>query len=415
MSVNTLASNFSADVSTYIAKKLLSLALKQLVMYQICDKPKQPANSGRTFQFTRFERVALPQSPLGEGVTPGDSAMAITTVTAVLDQWGAVIPISDVAIDSVTHPVLQKAIGLAGMQAKEVLDREAVKIALTGTNLYFPGVVASRGGLLASDKMQSTIVGKVVAGLRQNGAMPYDGDMLIGVIDPFVEDDILADTTFVQAAVYAGAKKLYNSEVGSWKGVRWVRSNAIPIVKYFAGSSAKAGAAGGALTASTTYNFKLCVVDKNTGEELFIGPVESQATGVGEGTVNITMPALPTGATAGSLYRIYFGSNGGTLYKYSSDHAAAAVVGVTSLPTSGDVAPASPPAGGSKVHFSFVVGMGALAASELNKVQAYLTPNQPSDSDPLVQRRKVGWKTDFKVFITNESFMARIESGATNG
>jgi N4-gp56 family major capsid protein len=89
MATNTLSSNFSSDVSTYIAQKVLSVALKNLVLYQLADKAVLPKNSSRTFQYTRYERVALPQSTLSEGVTPGDTSMSIAVVTAVMDQWGS--------------------------------------------------------------------------------------------------------------------------------------------------------------------------------------------------------------------------------------------------------------------------------------------------------------------------------------
>ena len=88
MATNTLASNFSADVALYIAKKTLMIALKEMSLYQLCDKAQLPKNNGRTFQYTRYERVVLPQSTLTEGVTPSDTSMSISTVQAVMDQWG---------------------------------------------------------------------------------------------------------------------------------------------------------------------------------------------------------------------------------------------------------------------------------------------------------------------------------------
>lgn len=415
MSVNTLTSNFSAAVSTYIAKKTLMLALKRVALYQVCDKPQQPMNSGKVFQYNRYDRVALPQSTLTEGTTPGDTSMSISTVTATMDQWGAVIPISDVAIDTVTHPVLQKAINLASLQAAETVDREICKVLLTGTNVFYPNAITARASLTTSDKMSTAFVGKIVAQMRGDGAIPYDGDLYLGVVDSWSEDDMVNDSTFVTAAAYGAVKKLYVNEIGQWKGVRWIRSNALPNVKRLSTGSGASSATAGSLVASTAYDAKLTVVDANTGYETFIGDKLDISTAGGQTSIDFSVPALPTGATAGSTFNIYLGSDGGTLYLASTGNAASTTKNIGTLPTSGNVAPASCPASGNKVHFAFIFGMEGVACVELKKIESFLTPKGASDSDPLAQRRKVGWKTMFKAVICNELFIARGEHQTTNG
>lgn len=51
-------------------------------------------------------------------------------------------------------------------------------------------------------------------------------------------------------------------------------------------------------------------------------------------------------------------------------------------------------------------GKGAITPSVIN-------PNNPSSADPLGQRGFVGWKTYFEAVILNETWMARLECGAT--
>lgn len=417
MSTNTYASNFSADAATYIAQKTLMIALKRLAVYQLADKVPMPKNNSRTFQYTRYERLALPQVKLSEGVTPGDSSMSISTVNAVMDQWGAVIPLSDVAIDSVKHPVLQKAINLAAHQAQETVDRECVKVALSGANVYYPNTATtSRSGIVSTDKLTSTVIGRVVSIMRDAGAMPYDEgeDLFVGVVDSFSEDDVTVDATFVDAAKYGMIKKLLVNEIGEWKGVRWVRANTIPYIGLLTGASAADSATAGSLTNSTQYDAVLSVVDAKTGFETFVSAVFSGTTGASHTSLDITIPALPSGASSGSTFNLYFGTHGGTLFLAQSALSASQTKNQGVLPTSGTVAPASP-ASGFKTHFTTIFGKEALTCVEFNKIQAFLTPAAPSDSDPLVQRRKVGWKCDFKAVITNDNFMARIEHATSNG
>lgn len=419
MSVNSYSSQFSADAATYIAQKTLLIALKRLAVYQLADKVPMPKNSSRTFQYTRYERLSLPQVKLTEGVTPADTQMTISTVSAVMDQWGAVIPISDVAIDSVKHPVLQKAINLAAHQAQELVDRECVKVALSGSNVFYPNAsTTARSGIASTDVLTSPVIGRVVSQLRDYGAMPYDEgeDLFVGVVDSYTNDDISVDSTFVDAAKYGQIKKLLVNEIGEWKGVRWVRSNTIPAVRLLAsyGGTIASSDTAGSLTASTTYDFMLTLVDSLTGFEFGIGAINAVATGSGKTSIDITPAALPSWANAGSTYNLYAGAHDGTLYLAQSGLAASVLVNQGTLPSSGQVAPAAP-ATGFNTHFTMIFGKEALSCVELNKIHAFLTPAVPSDSDPLVQRRKVGWKCDFKAVITNNNFMARIEHATING
>lgn len=416
MSTNAYSA-FASDAATYIAKKTLSIALKRLAVYQLAAKEPMPKNNSRTFQYTRYERLVLPQVKLSEGVTPADTQMSISTVQAVMDQWGAVIPISDVAIDSVKHPVLQKAIDLAAHQAQEVVDRECVKVALSGSNVFYPNkATVARSGIASTDYLTSPVIGRVVSVLRDQGAMPYDEgeDLFVGVVDSFTNDDISVDTTFLDAAKYGQIKKLLVNEIGEWKGVRWVRSNTIPYIGLATGASAATSATAGSLSNSTSYDALVSVVDAKTGFETFVSAVFTGTTGVAATSLDVTIPALPSGASAGSTFNMYFGAHSGVLYLAQQGLAASTVANQGTVPVSGPVAPATPNTG-FKTHFSVIFGKEALACVELNKIHAYLTPAVPSDSDPLVQRRKVGWKTDFKAVITNDSFMARIEHAAING
>ena len=412
MATNTYSANFSGDASTYIAAKLLMLAQKAMVLYGLCDKVQMPKNEGRTFQYTRYDRVPLPQDPLIEGVTPGDTQMAISTVTAVMDQWGAVIPLSDVAIDSVKHPVLQKAIQLGSMQAAETVDREIYNTLMTGTQLFFPNAVSSRGALTSADKMSSSFIDKIFTSLRNKGAWFSEGNKYLGAIDPSVASDIRNDSLFIDVAKYGAIKKLYNNEIGEWKGVRWIESNTIPTLRLVTGASAASSATAGSLNASTAYALSVSVADAKTGHETFISAQFAGTTGGGQSSLDVTLPALPSGAPAGSTYRVYAGLNGGTRYLAATGLAAGSVFNLKAIPVAGKVAQVAPPAAVG-VHTSFVFGKEAIACIELNKVKSYLTEAKPSDSDPLVQRRKTGWKCDFKAVITNDDFLARGETAAT--
>lgn len=398
-------STFSANAQTYIAAQTLKRINRDVIVYGMGKKEKLPNRFSKTFQFTRYEKLALPYSALSEGVTPDNSTMSVSTVQAVMDQWGSYINLSDVAVITAKHPALQQGIELLAEQASETIDRECIKLLLSNTAVNYPGAATSRATLGATDYLTTSVVKESIAGLRSQGARPVSGRLFMGLLDPMVEMDLLEDSTFQNAASYSNIVALFNGEVGTWMGVRWMCSNLIPTMSRLS-NVVSASASGGSLANSTTYYFKVVSVDNALGFEVASTQEQSQATGVAGTAIALTMPAA-----TGFTYNIYFGSVSGTLYLSSSQNAPGAVVNVLAEPTSGEAPPAHP-AAGVVVHYSWILGQEAFAVPELMSLETFITPDQASDSDPLKQRRKAGWKVMFKPVICNEQFLERIESAS---
>lgn len=406
MSLQTF-SRFQDNAQKYIAAQTLKRVNRDVIVYGLGKKEKLPHRYSKTFQYTRYEKLDLPYSPLSEGVTPSSgSDMNISTVQAVMDQWGSFVNLSDVAQITAKHPALQQAIQLLGEQASETIDREAIKLLLSNTNVTYPGAAISRATIAAADYMDTLTVKKVVADMRKQGARTRMGRLFFGLLDPFVEMDLAEDTTFKEAASYSNIMALQNGEVGIWMGVRWVCSNLLPTIQRLGDPAFATSATAGSLANATTYYAKVVQVDNSLGFEVGVSQEVSAATGAGDTSMDITMPAA-----TGYTYNVYFGDTSGQTYLQSEQNAAAAVVNVGAVPASSDLPPAEP-AVGVEVHYSWVLGDEAFAVPELMSLQTFLTPAQASDSDPLLQRRKASWKVMFKPVICNELFLERIESAS---
>lgn len=399
-------SDFSSDSQTYIAAKTLMRIKRDVVVYGMGKKEILPNRFSKTFQFTRFEKLSLPQSALTEGVTPSASSVSIGTVTAVMDQWGSFVDISDVADITVKHPVMQEAISLLGEQAAETIDRECIKVILANSSVYYPGSATSRLTLSATDYLTTEVAKTAIAALRNGGAHPVEGRIFLGLMDPSVEMDLLEDDTFVQAAAYSNIVALQNSEAGKWMGARWMVSNLIPTMSRLSDVTTASSATAGSLTAATTYYFQVTAVSNSLGFEVASTQEQAQATAGGQTSVDVTTPV-----TTGYTYNIYIGSASGALKLSSSRNAPSTTVNVKVVPSSGDAPPAWP-ATSVVVHFSWIMGRESFAVPELMTLQTFLTPRQASDSDPLLQRRKASWKVMFKAVICNNSFLNRIESAS---
>lgn len=397
-------SAFSSNAQTYISAQTLKRINRDVIVYGLGKKEKLPNRFSKTFQYTRYEKLNLPYAALSEGVSPTDnSEMSISTVQAVMDQWGSFINLSDVAVITAKHPALQEGIKLLAEQATETIDRECIKLLLSNTNVNYPGTASSRATLISTDYFSTTVAKEAIAALRNAGAHGVSGRLYIGLIDPSVEMDLLEDSTFQNAASYSNIMALHNGEAGTWMGVRWMVSNLIPSMSFLASPSDAGLTSGGTLSNSTSYDYKVVGVSNSLGFEVSATAVETIALGTDDVAFSVTMPA-----TAGFKYNVYAGANGGTLYLDSSLNEPSAVVVVGAIAASGDNPPASV-VSGVVAHYAWVLGQEAFAVPELQSLQTYLTPDQASDSDPLAQRRKASWKVMFKPVICNEDFIERIE------
>ena len=415
-------------VPVLMKEKLLSLADKQLVFFEIGDKEDLPTGNGKTIQFTRYERLVLPFGPLSESITPDAAALTTSVVQAVVDQWGAIVSMSDVAELTIKHPVMQIAQNRLGKQHAETVDREVQKTLLGSSNVSFANGRSARSSLIAGDVVSTDDIRKIVAQLRSDGAPSMDDGSFIGVFDPFVEMDLTKDATFTQAASYSNLRSLLNAEVGMWMGVRWKRSNFIPIITRHTGETINANATLNNFTGfalGTTNKARITKLDANTGFETAIGDETNVTNGGAAFRVRVITPAvagtynvycsLESGAAGTATFQTRVVSTGsaitvniakalGTGTIVTTGATLELVVSATGAVSVPDTSTAG------NVHITWVFGKEAFGVVDLNGLKTTLTPPSASDSDPLVQRRKAGWKQMFKCVIKNTTFFRRLES-----
>ena len=297
------ATTLAADLQTYFSKRLLDINAKDQVLQTAAYKENIPSNSSKTISFTQYSCLAVPGAVLTEGTTPTDTTVSNSAVTAVVDQWGAFVTLTDIAELTVKHPVVGELEMLLGEQANETIETQINTVLVAGTTVQYGGAAVARAGLAVTDVLTTTVLQKALKTLRVNGARPVANGNFVLFVDPSVEQDLLADTTFKTAAQFGSTAKTGESYeggavLGTWFGIEIRRSNVIPTI------------------ASTT-----------------------------------------------------------------------------------------------TVHTSYLVGRNAYAMTTLQNLETYV--EAPGGvSDPLHQRRTIGWKVAFKSVILNQNFMVRIETGS---
>ncbi len=229
----TSTTTLAADLQTYFSKKLLMQAEYKTVLDQFAYVEKIPSASSKTISFTQYADLTPATTPLTEGTPPTDTALSSTAITAVIDQLGAYVTLTDLAELTVKHPVTQKTTELLGVQAARSYDRTINSVVVAGTSVIYPGAIASRATIGAANVLTFAEIRKAVALLRNNGAQEFSDGNFVLVVDPSVETDLMADTTFQNTVIRNMAGKQgenYKGTITKFAGVTVVRSNNIPTI-----------------------------------------------------------------------------------------------------------------------------------------------------------------------------------------
>jgi len=401
---------------------MYTLAERQLVLGQYAKKYTLPQRMAKTMRIVRYKRMANPLTTLTEGTPPDAVALATENVDVAVQQWGLVALLTDVAEITTTHPALQIAIERVSRAMSEVIEREIAGVLMGGTNVFYGAVSgtpsSTRIGLQGSHRLTTPVVLSAVSLLRSNGAMDFDGGLYFGCMPPQLEMDMMADTTFSTAASYSQVVRLNVGEIGTWGGVRWVRSNFLPIYKGVTVPGTKnttdAGISGNTGSGSAIGSAKLTVVSKDaqSGYERKVSAPYS--AGAGDDSLTLTTPT-----STNYVYDIYQTAAGGSTSTWKRVFAnvaanTAKTIDATSY-TNGTARdfPAVPYTT-QEVFVAFVFGREAFGRVELSgmSLESFLTPAVASYSNPLAQGRKAGAKVMWNSFIIDNNYFCRLESNS---
>lgn len=444
-------STITLDQEKFLSAKLISRSYQKLVAASVCDKVQMPEGSGLTANFVRYKRMNVPLVPLTEGTDPSASSFSLDSQTVTLDQWGDIIEITDVAELTASHPLVQQCLELLADNAARVMDREIQLVMLAGTNVqYGDGSVTTRRTITTAMKLSDAVIHKARVGLVNDGvggrdSQPADskqvgasgtvqgGRHFLGLCGPEVMSDIMATGTslgtFASVAMYSNQKALYNAEVGTWLGVRWVETNFIPRFKILgstdvAVSSTADGGTGVTVTVGSggslgnaTFFWKVTRKDLLRGFEEDISIAHSTASG---GTSK--KYTFAAAATAGYVYNVYFDTESGggtgtdaTLGLVSENLAASGSVAVTDV---GDASDGTPPdnvntTGTPTIHPVYLVGFEALSWVGFYGIKTRVTGDAPIIGNVLGLKKAIGFKFFGKAMIRDQDRLLRLEVAAS--
>lgn len=235
----TDASGMSAEMKTFYEKRLIDQAEPALVHDQFGDPYPIPANGGKNIEFRKYDSLPKATTPLTEGVTPDGQTMNVSTVTAEVRQYGGWVPITDtLQLTSIDNNIVQ-ATKIIASQAGRTLDTIVRDVLAGGTNvIYAPKIgeggaetaVTSRATLDATCQLTSDLIARAATQLKAMNADPI-GTSFVGIIHPYVAYDLRRDPDWIDVHKYAQPDEIYNGEIGTLHGVRFVETSEAKIWK----------------------------------------------------------------------------------------------------------------------------------------------------------------------------------------
>lgn len=329
----TVYGDITPRTAAYAVDKMLERAQPQMNMARFAVVTSVPKGKTKVVKWRRYSRLAVTTTPLTEGTTPTINSLSSTDVTATLAQYGQVLGLTDVIMDTHEDPVLNEfsmSLGETAGQTQEMIIYNVIK---AGTQVQYSNGSARN---TLNTAINSTVARKAIRQLKQQDTKPLtamlnatDGvgtqpipPSYICFCHPNIEMDLQNTSNFASGFTrvqqYGTFKPLSDAEIGSFENIRFI---------------------------------------------------------------------------------------GSTLYSPLADAGSGTLNGMMSTSSAVDV------------YQSIVVGKDAYATVNLAGSGNGLTPivvnPKPSESDPLAQRGRVGFKMYSTAAILNDAWLTRIEHGVT--
>lgn len=238
-----MAQNVYGDITprtaAYAVDKMLERAQPQLNMARFATVTTVPKGKTKVVKWRRYSRLAVTTTPLTEGTTPTINSLSVTDVTATLAQYGQVLGLTDVIMDTHEDPVLNEmsmSLGETAGQTQEMIIYNAI---VAGTQIQYTNGSARN---TLNTALNATTARKAIRQLKQQDAKPItsmlnatDGvgtqpipPSYICFVHPNVEMDLQNTSNFASGFTrvqqYGTFKPISDAEIGSFENIRFIGS-----------------------------------------------------------------------------------------------------------------------------------------------------------------------------------------------
>jgi len=261
----TTQSNMSATMKTFYDTALLENAREQMVFTQL---GKKQGMKGNKIEWRKFNTFAKALTPLTEGVIPTGQTFGMSKIEAETTQHGDYVAVSDRLELESYDDVIFGATEEMGASEGETFDTLTRNILIAGNSVAYANG-DKRSTLTNTDVLTPALISKAVTWLKKNKAPRFDGNTYVAVIHPSVAEDLRASSEWKEFHKYADVAPIFNGEIGTLHGCRFIESNEAKIW-------ANAGASGVAVYATLFFGKDAFGVLDPQGEgmEMIVKPRE---------------------------------------------------------------------------------------------------------------------------------------------
>jgi len=222
--------------ATVIANNL-PVAKAREVIGRFMTISKLGRNQGRSVKWTRYNTLPKAMSPLADGIPPTSTKPTKTDITASLEQYGAIVELTDRITMTHTDPVLNIETERCMENASETIEAVRFGIAKGGTNVIYAGNVASRS--LVNATISRGLIRQAVRNLSRNRARRITkmikasaliatepvAAAFVAVVHPDLESDVRNISGFTPVEYYSNPSAAFEDELGKAEGIRFVKSD----------------------------------------------------------------------------------------------------------------------------------------------------------------------------------------------
>lgn len=444
MATTTFAPSLAADVVRYLADDLLPLTINELVFYEFSEKIRLPKGHGLTYTMSRYQRLPLAYASTAEGVPPVATPLNISQATVAVQQWTALVTVTDVVQATIKHDVFKIAKERLSLAGAELMERNCINALFGFPQVNYVNAKGARGSLASTDVLNLQELQRAFTYLATLGVPMFKGPdgpkvtkkmgdgqpnalsaprsmpHYVAVVHPMAVADLRSNPQVQLVSAYSSPNRLYNGEFGEWNQIRFCSSNYIPSITGAAQATGTGSATGGTLANG---NFQIIITgsDAITQFETVVYQQSANiATGGSSGSIAVTTPSTP-----GYTWSVYISAVGSTTVANLATCAAGPTQGTlqgmaTQLPggtavtlTGVGVAktPPAAPTNGLTVYPTWIFGKDAYATVTLDDMEVnYL--DKAEKTDPANQIKMASFKFFNGTFIKVAYAAIRIESAS---
>lgn len=232
----TTQTTMNPTMKTFYDTSLLENAREKMVFSQLGKK--QPLK-GKTVEWRKLDTFPKAQQ-LTEGVVPAGQTFGMSAISASVDQYGDYVAISDRLELESYDDIIFGATEEMGAAEGETFDTLTRDIISAGNNVSYCPKISSSGvetAVGATSSLDATailtpkMVAKIATKLKKAKAPTFDGSTYVAVIHPSQAYDLRESAEWKEFHKYADVAPIFNGEIGTLHGVRFIVSNNVKVEK----------------------------------------------------------------------------------------------------------------------------------------------------------------------------------------